>query len=146
MVPSDVTIRAPPKTRAVMNPCSGRNRVMKVKPRKKGRSAELRDMRTESFEVSLIFSMSISKPAKKRRNTIPSLARKSITTREGPSLKKRFSSVGVPSKIPAKIWPTTDGKPAFLNSSPNTKAKIRIMGTITSVSTTYPTAKRYYRV
>jgi hypothetical protein len=141
VVPSAVTIKAPPKTRHVKK--SYPNNIRNVKPRKKGRRAALKDMRIESLDVSFIFSMSISNPAKNKRKIIPSTDRKSTITKEGSSLNNIPLIAEIPSNMPAKICPTTGGQPTFLNSSPNTKAIIKIIGTIKSIEAIFIPQKLY---
>ena len=97
-------------------------------------------MRIESLEFSFIFSISISNPAKNRRNTIPRTDKKSTIIREGSSNNKPLITE-MPSSIPARICPTTGGKPTFLKTSLNTKDNIKIIGTTTSVSTIFLTPR-----
>jgi hypothetical protein len=107
---------------------------MKTNPRPNGTRAELKDIKSDSREVSRIFSISISKPAKNNRKIIPRYARKSTITKDDSELKRIPLRTGIPSKIPAKIWPTTEGKPIRLNRKPITKVTIKINGTSTNIS------------
>jgi len=131
MVPPAVTANAPPNTIATiaLYPIA----VRKAKPKVRGVKVVPKAMRTESLDVSITFWMSISKPAKNSRNTIPKVDKRSNAIKDS-ELNKRALRVGIPRIIPARICPTIEEKPIFLKMMFSRKAAMRIIDKEISVS------------